>query len=146
MNANRITWSKEHLQYDKNNCTDTRQRSRAYTVFYFLDLTFIFWFYFQLSTVNITNLMELTREVVGEGINFTNKEVFFSYLNHWFKTGARLLSPVNYSNDMLALNFSQVRKSVFINQRENSWKCFVQTLLYRTLHLRRSPRVCLLNL
>ena len=96
------------------------ETERACAIFYFLDLTFIFWFYFQLSTVNITNLMELTREVVGEGINFTNKEVFFSYLNHWFKTGARLLSPVNYSNDMLALNFSQVRKSVFINQRKMS--------------------------
>lgn len=68
---------------------------------------------FQLSSVNLTNLLELSRELTGEAANFTNKELFLDYLNRFFKTGARLLSPISQSNDMVALNFSQVRRSYY---------------------------------
>ena len=59
--------------------------------------------------MNLTNILELTRGFVNKATNFTNKELFFNYLSLWFKSGALLLNPVNHSNDMVALNFSQVR-------------------------------------
>ncbi|XP_066029938.1 uncharacterized protein [Pocillopora verrucosa] len=61
----------------------------------------------KLSIVNLTNILELTRGFVNKATNFTNKELFFNYLSLWFKSGALLLNPVNHSNDMVALNFSQ---------------------------------------
>ena len=69
--------------------------------------------HFQLSIVNLTNILELTRAFVNKATNFTNKELFFNYLSLWFKSGALLLNPVNHSNDMVALNFSQVRILAF---------------------------------
>ena len=70
--------------------------------------------HFQLSIMNLTNILELTRAFVNKTTNFTNKELFFDYLILWFKSGAPLLNPVNHSNDMVALNFLQVRSSAFI--------------------------------
>ena len=70
--------------------------------------------HFQLSIMNLTNILELTRAFVNKTTNFTNKELFFDYLILWFKSGALLLNPVNPSNDMVALNFLQVRSSAFI--------------------------------
>ena len=64
--------------------------------------------------MNLTNILELTRGFVNKATNFTNKELFFNYLSLWFKSGAPLLNPVNRSNDMVALNFSQVRISALI--------------------------------
>ena len=64
--------------------------------------------------MNLTNILELTRAFVNKATNFTNKELFFNYLSLWFKSGALLLNPVNRSNDMVALNFSQVRISALI--------------------------------
>ncbi|XP_066029944.1 uncharacterized protein [Pocillopora verrucosa] len=61
----------------------------------------------KLSIVNLTKILELTRAFVNKATNFTNKELFFNYLSLWFKSGALLLNPVNHSNDMVALNFSQ---------------------------------------
>ena len=63
--------------------------------------------------MNLTNILELTRAFVNKATNFTNKELFFNYLSLWFKSGALLLNPVNHSNDMVALNFSQVRILAF---------------------------------
>ena len=64
--------------------------------------------------MNLTNILELTRAFVNKATNFTNKELFFNYLSLWFKNGALLLNPVNHSNDMVTLNFSQVRVSALI--------------------------------
>ena len=64
--------------------------------------------------MNLTNILELTRAFVNKATNFTNKELFFNYLSLWCKSGALLLNPVNHSNDMVALNFSQVRISALI--------------------------------
>ena len=66
-------------------------------------------FSFQLSSVNLTDLMKLSRALISEAANFTNKELFLNYLSRFFKTGASLINPINQSNDMVALDFSQVR-------------------------------------
>ena len=66
-------------------------------------------FSFQLSSVNLTDLMKLSRALIREAANFTNKELFLNYLSRFFKTGASLINPINQSNDMVALDFSQVR-------------------------------------
>ena len=36
--------------------------------------------HFQLSIMNLTNILELTRAFVNKATNFTNKELFFDYL------------------------------------------------------------------
>ena len=68
---------------------------------------------FKMSSINSTNLLELTRELISKAVNFTNKEVCFRYLLRILITGVRLLSPVNQSNDMMALNFSRVSKCYY---------------------------------
>jgi len=72
-----------------------------------------FFFYFQLSSVNLTDLLKLSRELIREAANFTNKELLLDYLNRFFKTGANLLNPISQSNDMVAINFSQVKRSYY---------------------------------
>ncbi|XP_027041927.1 adhesion G-protein coupled receptor D1-like [Pocillopora damicornis] len=74
----------------------------------------------KLSIMNLTNILELTRGFVNKATNFTNKELFFNYLSLWFKSGALLLNPVNHSNDMVALNFSQAMFQT--TQTENVFK------------------------
>ena len=63
---------------------------------------------FQLSSVNLTNSMEITRELTTKAANFTNKRLFFSYLKELFETGVRLFSPITQQNDVAASNFSRV--------------------------------------
>ena len=65
-------------------------------------------FSFQLSTANLTNLAEITRELTSKALNFTNKRLFFGYLKELFDTGVRLLSPINQENDVVASYFSRV--------------------------------------
>lgn len=77
--------------------------------------TYTLFFSFQFSLVNSTNLLELTRELISEAINFTNKKLYYSYLKRLFITGVRLLSPVNQTNDMMAFNFSRVSKGYFFS-------------------------------
>ena len=71
-------------------------------------------FSFQLSLVNLTDLLKLSRELISEAANFTNKELFLDYLYRFFKTGVSLINPINQSNDMVALDFSQVRISYYL--------------------------------
>lgn len=61
-----------------------------------------------LSSVNLADLLKLSRELISEAANFTNKELFLDYLNRFFKTGANLINPISQSNDMVALDFSQI--------------------------------------
>jgi len=68
---------------------------------------------FQLSSVNLTDLLKLSRELISEAASFTNKQLFLDYVERFFKTGASLLNPISQSNDMVALNFSQVRRSYY---------------------------------
>lgn len=56
----------------------------------------------------MSNLLEVTRRLAREAINFTNKEVFFNILNTLFQAGVYQLTPVSLQNDMEALNFSRV--------------------------------------
>ena len=63
---------------------------------------------FQLTTVNKSNLLEVTEELLSAARNFTNKRVFFSYLKNLFEIGQLLLTPISKQNDQQARDFCQV--------------------------------------
>ncbi|KAL9982451.1 hypothetical protein ACROYT_G004494 [Oculina patagonica] len=87
-----LYWERTALdEIVQRNCSEVRPNSRS----------------LKLSSVNLTNLLEVTRELTSEAYNFTNKELLYGYLKRLLETGVRLLSPVNQSNDMIALNFSR---------------------------------------
>ena len=62
----------------------------------------------QLTTVNKSNLLEVTEELLSAARNFTNKRVFFSYLKNLFEIGRLLLAPISGQNDQQAHDFCQV--------------------------------------
>ncbi|XP_067038168.1 uncharacterized protein [Acropora muricata] len=61
----------------------------------------------ELTTVNKSNLLEVTKELLSEAGNFTNKRVFFSYLKNLFQIGQLLLTPISDQNDQQAHDFCQ---------------------------------------
>lgn len=70
--------------------------------------------------MNLTDLLTLSRELIREAANFTNKELLLDYLNRFFKTGANLLNPISQSNDLVAINFSQVKRSYYLISIRNA--------------------------